>query len=274
MIRPLPLRLSLVMVALLMLVFGELIVGGQQPAQLRVLLPALPGDGALIITPDGKAVLIDGGADGAALATWLGNTLPFGQRHLDALILSRADTKTLPGQLAALKRYRIGTALMAATERRNSSLDAWWELLQGQNVTPQQIAASDRLVLGQCRLDALSEHEGQLTLALRCGATTVYFLQSIEDESEQELAAQQLEPAALVVYPWKRATNTALMQQLQPPAITFSEGGHAEAMLSWNERQIGAARLYHEATHGQIELRSDERQTTITAERGEHSHGN
>jgi beta-lactamase superfamily II metal-dependent hydrolase len=269
MIRPLPLRLSLILAALLTLVLGALLVGGQASGQLRVLLPAIPGDAALIATPDGQTVLIDGGSDGAALATWLGNTLPFGQRHLDALILSRADAKTLPGQLAALKRYRVGTALMAATERRNSSLDAWWELLQGQAVTPQQIAAGDRLALGRCSLDVLSEYEGQLTLALRCGATTVYFLQSIEDESEQTLAAQQLEPAAIVVYPWKRATDTPLMRQLQPTTIVFSEGGRAEDMLSWTDRQVGAARLYHEATHGQIELRGDERQTTINPERGE-----
>lgn len=269
MIRPLPLRLSLGLVVLLVLVFGALLIGGRRPTELRILVPAIPGDAALITTPNGKTVLIDGGEDGAALATWLGNALPFGQRALDVLILTRPDTKTIPGQLAALKRYRVGMALMAATEENNSSQDAWWDLLAAQSVTPQTISAGDQLKLGECTLDTLTEHEGRLTLALRCGTTTAHFLQSIDDEAEQELAAQDLEPSALVVYPWKRATNTPLMQALQPKAIVFSEGGRSEDALSWTDRQVGAARLFHEDVHGQIELRGVGERLTITAERGE-----
>lgn len=192
MIRPLPLRLSLGLVVLLALVFGALLIGGRRPAQLRILVPVIPGDAALITTPNGKTVLIDGGEDGAALATWLGNALPFGQRNLDVLILTRPDAKTIPGQLAALKRYRIGMALMAATEENNSSQDAWWDLLAAQSVTPQPITAGDQLKLGECTLDTLTEHEGRLTLALRCGATTAHFLQSIDDEAEQKLKALEL----------------------------------------------------------------------------------
>lgn len=269
MIRPLPLRLSLGLVVLLALVFGALLVSGQRSAQLRILVPALPGDAALITTPNGKTVLIDGGEDGAALATWLGNALPFGQRDLDVLILTRPDTKTLPGQLAALKRYHVGMALMAATEENNSSQDAWWDLLATQGVTPQPLTAGDQLKLGECTIDTLSEHEGRLTLALRCGATTAHFLQSIDDEAEQELEAQDLDPTSLVVYPWKRATNTPLMQALKPSAIVFSEGGRSEGALSWTDRQIGEARLFHEDTHGQVELRGIDEQMTISAERGE-----
>lgn len=192
MIRPLPLRLSLGLAVLLALVFSALLIGGQRPSQLRILVPAIPGDAALITTPNGETVLIDGGEDGATLATWLGNALPFGQRHLDVIILTRPDAKTLPGQLAALKRYRVGMALMAATEENNSSQAAWWDLLAAQSITPQPLAAGDRLTLGQCTLDTLTEHEGRLTLALRCGTTTAHFLQSIDDEAEQELEAQDL----------------------------------------------------------------------------------
>ncbi|HEY0734172.1 MAG TPA: hypothetical protein VGD69_04645 [Herpetosiphonaceae bacterium] len=269
MIRPLPLRLSLGLFVLLTLVSGALLIGGRHPGQLRILVPVVPGDAALIMAPNGKTVLIDGGEDGAALATWLGNALPFGQRDLDVLILTRPDAKTILGQLAALKRYRVGMALMAATEENNSNQDAWWDLLAAQSVTPQPIAAGDQIKLGECTLDTLTEHEGRLTLALRCGATTAHFLQSIDDEAEQELEALDLESSELVVYPWKRGTNTPVMQALRPKAIVFSEGGRSEGALSWTDRQIGDARLFHEDVHGQVELRSTGEQLAITAERGE-----
>jgi hypothetical protein len=269
MLRPLPLRLSLSIAVLLCVVLGALLISGRHEPRLRVLLPEMTGDAALIITPDGRTMLIDGGADGAALATWLGNALPFGQRRLDAVVLSRADAKTLPGQLAALKRYRIGTALLGTTERRSSSLDAWWDLLESQQVTAQHVAAGDQLKLGQCTLKVLTEQAGQLTLALHCGATAAYFLQSIDDDAEDRLANEDLAPAALVVYPWKRATDTPLLRRLSPTAIVFSEGGRAEDQQSWTDRKVGTARLYHEEIHGLVTLVSDERQTTITAERGE-----
>ncbi len=269
MLRPPPLRLSLSLAALLSLVLGALLITGRHEPRLRLLVPEIAGDGALILTPDGRTVLIDGGSDGAALATWLGNTLPFGQRRIDVVILTRADTQTLPGQLAALKRYTVGMALMAAIERRNSSLDAWWQLLETQQVAVQQVTVGDQLKLGECRLDVLTEHTGQITLALHCGATAVYFMQSIDDDTEAALATQDLTPATLVMYPWKRASDIPLLHELRPEAIVFSEGSRATDALRWTERQVGAARLYHEATHGQVELISDGQHTRIKAERGE-----
>jgi hypothetical protein len=269
MLRPLPLRFSLCIAILLCVVLGALLIGGRAEPRLRVLLPEIAGDGALIITSDGRTALIDGSADGAALATWLGNTLPFGQRHLDAVVLTRADGNTLPGQLAALKRYRIGTALLAATEQHTSSLDAWWDILETQQVTAQQVVPGDQLMLGQCTLKVLTEQASKLTLALYCGTTAVYLLQSIDDDAEDSLTRQDLASAALVVYPWKRTTDTPLLRRLSPSAIVFSEGGRAEDAQSWAERQVGTARLYHESVHGQIELASDEQHTTMIAERGE-----
>lgn len=67
----------------------------------------------------------------------------------------------------------------------------------------------------------------------------------------------------------KRATNTPLMQALRPEAMIFSEGGRSEGALSWTDRQIGDARMFHEDVHGQIELRGIDEQMVITAERGE-----
>ncbi len=265
--RPLSLRLSLALITLLGLVLGARFVAGRPPAEVRVLVPALPGDGALAILPDGRTLLIDGAADGAALSTWLGNTLPFGTRKLDAIVLTRADAATLPGQLAALKRYQIGRALLAATERPSSSLDAWWQLVEQQGAPAQAITTGDRLALGVCQLDVLGEHEDQLTLALRCGATSVYFLQSIDDGGEALLAAHTFPPAQLIVYPWRRTTDTPLLSRLQPHALLFSEGGDQDLQRTWADRQVGNAQLFHEELNGQLELRTDGQAVEIMVER-------
>lgn len=266
--QPPPLRFSLIIVAVLGFVLATQVWNRRQPI-LRVLLPSVAGDAALIVTPEGRTVLIDGGADGAALATWLGNTLPFGQRTIDAIVLTRADNTTLPGQIAALKRYSVGMALLPPTERRTSSLDAWTQLVEAQQVTPQLIEAGDTLQLGACNLAMLHAFSGQAALGLNCGTTTAYFFQSIDDDIAAALDDDALAPATLIVYPWQRPAQTPLLERLQPTAIVFSEGGDSATMLTWNDRQIGAARLYHEAINGQIELTSDERGVRIEVEREE-----
>jgi hypothetical protein len=131
------------------------------------------------------------------------------------------------------------------------------------------IGPGDRLALGDCALHVLTEQAGRATLVLRCGATAVYFLQALDDDSAAALELQPLPPATLVVYPWSRAPDTALLHLLHPAAIVFSEDDAATTQRSWAERHVGTARLYHEALHGQIELRGDGDHATIAVERGD-----
>src|SRR5262245_20194985 len=79
--------------------------------QLRVIFLETKGDAALIQTPAGGYVLIDGGGDPAALAAALGRQLPFWRRTLDLVVLTSADGAHLPGQVAALARYHAGLAI-------------------------------------------------------------------------------------------------------------------------------------------------------------------
>src|SRR3712207_3565844 len=98
--HPPPLRWLLAAGAILGAVLGGLLLG-RRDAGLRIIWPELAGDGALVLAPDGTSVLIDGGSDAAAVAGWLGRELPFGQRRIDVMVLTRAGSATLPGQLAA-----------------------------------------------------------------------------------------------------------------------------------------------------------------------------
>jgi hypothetical protein len=239
---------------------------GRPSEQMRVLIPALAGDAALIMLPDGQTILIDGGADGAAVATWLGNTLPFGQRRIDVAVLSRADSSTLPGQLAAFKRYEIGMAVLPPIERRSSSTDAWWQLLEQQRTIIHTITTGDHLALEQCVLRVIDEHAGRAAFELGCGSTMVYFLQALDDDGEAALETEQLAQAALVVYPWHRPTDVRLLRALHPQAIVFSEGQDSEIAQSWAERRVGAAALYHEEINGQLELVDNGQHATIMVE--------
>src|SRR5262245_30356405 len=73
--------------------------------RLRVIFLETKGDAVLIQAPNGSFVLIDGGADSAALAAALGRNMPFWRRTLAAVVLTNTNHMHLPGQVAALERY-------------------------------------------------------------------------------------------------------------------------------------------------------------------------
>lgn len=267
MLRPLPLRHAVIAITLLGFVLGALLIAGRPAAELRIVVPALQGDGALILTPDGHTLLIDGGADGATFAAWLGDTLPLGRRRIDAVILTRADSATLPGQIAAIRRYRIGLAVAAGVD--GQKLDSWRPLLTDGAARVHSAAVGDSITIGSCAVDVLAARNERMAIRLRCGDTAAYFLQSLDAALESALLDQPLDPATIVVYPWDRPTRTQLIEQLAPAAIVFAEGDGGRAGLTWHDRQVGDTRLLHESLHGQIEFRGGAEELRVTTARGD-----
>jgi len=266
-LRPIPLRWSLAAMVLLGVVLGRLVLA-QPTGALQIMLPAVPGDGALVVTPQGHTLLIDGGEDGAALATWLGGHVPFAQRRIDAVVLTRTDDQTLLGQLAAIKRYEVGAAFIVPGEDPSDQMTAWRDLLNERSTPIQTIAAGQKMRVGDCALDVLTANDGLATLRLHCGATSAYFLQSIDDAAERTLARMALRPATLAVYPWARPTRNDLLERLQPQMIVFGEGGEDEIQQSFAQRRVDAAQLFHEEVHGNITLTSDGDDVQVHTEKG------
>lgn len=266
-LRPIPLRWSLAAIVVLGVVLGRL-VSAQPSGTLQIMLPAVAGDGALVVTPQGHTMLIDGGEDGAALATWLGGHMPFGQRRLDAVVLTRTDDQTLPGQLAAIKRYDVGTAFIVPNAANDAYTTAWRQVLNERSTPIHTLAAGQHVLVGDCAFDVLTARDAQATIRFDCGGTSAYFLQSVDDDTERTLARTALPPAALAVYPWARPTRNDLLERLQPQVIVFGEGGEDEIQESFAQRRVGAVQLLHEAVHGDISLTVDAGQVQINTAKG------
>src|SRR5919206_5348244 len=112
--RRVPLRLAALACVVILGIPTALWWTNRSDGRLHLIVPALAGDGALLRTATGQIALIDGGADGAAVANWLGRELPLGRHEIDLLVETRVDQTTLPGQLAAARRYRFRSALLVA----------------------------------------------------------------------------------------------------------------------------------------------------------------
>lgn len=241
--------------------------------RLHVVFFDTPGDAVLIQSPDGGYVLIDGGADPAALAAALGRRLPFWRRSLDAVVLTVPDGRRLPGQIAALARYHTGVALVPPAVRRSADLQEWQRLLAAEQTPVHTARAGDQLDLGGARLRVLATGDGRtsgLVLRLDYGVTSVMFAHAVSPADERRLLEQQvLRPVSLLAFPWERDPATPFVTALYPLAIVFADGQRAEppAERTFAERAVGGAALYHERLNGAVEWVSDSRRAWIVTER-------
>jgi len=112
-------------------------------------LTLLDHEGTLFIqTPDGKTLLIGGGPSPSSLNQSLGQLLPPGEKHLDALILAsiaRDDNNALTG---ALKMYSPDIVLWGPAADSNQTTAAVYTLLADKNIPIIDMETGQKLNLG------------------------------------------------------------------------------------------------------------------------------
>lgn len=240
--------------------------------RLRVIFLETKGDAALIQTPAGGYVLIDGGADPAALSAALGRHMPFWRRSLDAVVLTATGSQHLPGQVAALARYRAGLAIAAPVTKRGPFVSEWRRLLAEQGTPIHTARQGEQFDLGGAALRVLAAGDGDeagMVLRLDYGGTSVVFGHSGGEADEEALAGRPTRPASLLAFPWERDPHTPFVAALRPRALVFTDGQQADRPVeqTFVERAVGGAALYHERLDGTIAWISDGERAWVETER-------
>lgn len=238
----------------------------QRPdGNLHVILLPTAGDAILIQSPGGSFTLIDGGRDPVGLAVELGKYLPFWQRRLVAVVLTRIDDQYVSGQLGALRRYQPALALAPADVGGE-----WRALLRDLVVPIRRLQPGQQLDLGGARLRVLAVHEGEeggavLVIEHRATRILIHTGGSRGDAALATLAGQQID---LLIYPWQRPIDNPLLAQLRVQAVAFSTGFQAAepALHTLYERRQLAPQVYHPKLDGAIRMISDGRAIKMTTQ--------
>ena len=90
------------------------------------------GQGMLVLTPAGEAVLVDGGEDPVALAVALGRYMPPLRRRLSLVVLTRADEGVLAAQADLFTRYVPEDGWWPPEARALPAAAAWENAFSGQ----------------------------------------------------------------------------------------------------------------------------------------------
>ncbi len=122
-----PWQIAAAAVAVAILVWAA--VMGQRGENLRVVFADVgQGDMAVITTPNGHKIVVDGGPSAALAARVMGAEMPFWDRTVDLVTLSHPHSDHVGGLGEVLRRYRVESILERSQEVGGADYKTWRNL--------------------------------------------------------------------------------------------------------------------------------------------------
>jgi competence protein ComEC len=199
------------------------------------------GDAILLRSPGGQVILVDGGPDPLALASRVGQILPFWQRRIALVVATHADQDHLAGLVPILERYRVERVLSLAQMKETPLAAAWQQALErsGAAFFPaargQQIALGDELVLRvlhpaveRSASLAAGDNRRSIVIQVQMGDFSMLLTGDIDASTERELlAAGEISPGVTLKvahHGSAEGTSQELLQALRPLVAVISVG--------------------------------------------------
>lgn len=114
------------------------------------------GDAALIDTPGGRQILVDGGPD-ASILEKLADYLSFNDNYLDVVVLTHPHADHVDGLVEVLKRYAVGEIWLTGVVHTSSKYLEFLNLIKEKNIPTRVVftcPASDKQITIDNRQEA------------------------------------------------------------------------------------------------------------------------
>lgn len=228
------------------------------------------GDSALIVTPAGKTILIDGGPDQKVLRE-LGLALPFWKRHIDLVVISHAHDDHIGGLIEVIRRYGIGKILYNNLNFKTPMLEALKEEIQEKNI--KMITAEAGLsfsfsndcsfnILKASKEPAITENDYSIVSDFYCLNKRVLLTGDAGVMIEKELLADVINLKADIIkishHGSTSASSENFLKAVNPILAVISVGGgnkfnHPSALILDRLRKMGV-NIYRTDKVGTIEI--------------------
>ena len=240
------------------------------------------GDSALIVTPGGRQVLVDGGPEAGSAIGALAQALPAGDRGLDLVVLTHLDADHSRGLLEVLAKYRLGAVLTGPDGQTSPMYPRWQAALQREKLDVVPVWQPYRIDLEPgISLEVVNpppepiggtweeENNNSLVLRLVYGRVSFLLAADIEAEAEDYLVGHAPPLASVVLkvphHGSKTSTTQGFLDHVDPTVAVISSGetnryGHPhQEVVARLEEAVGVEGLYRTARDGSIEFISDGR---------------
>lgn len=243
------------------------------------------GDAIFITCPNGRTLLVDGGARTPFYDAGARVILPFmrakGYRRVDTIIVTHPDLDHYGGLRAVVESVEVGEVLSSGLRSESRSYQAWREAIDRHGIAYRAVAKGDTLAaLGGVRglflhPDSLflsgpartNANEASVVLRLSFGAFSMLLTGDIEDKGE---AATVRRPSSLKSTVLKSphhgsnsSSGTAFLNAVDPEAVAVSAGrfnnfGHPspEVIERYRRRE---AEVFRTDQGGAVMIRSNGR---------------
>jgi competence protein ComEC len=252
--------------------------GTSQPdGQLHVVFMDVgQGDATLIVTPNGRQVLVDGGFYPSVLNDQLGQQIPFWDKEIDMLIATHPDADHVSGLVGVFDRYAVNYLITDGEGLGESPIyDAVLQAAEanGSAIHPAQVGERIHIDDGiwlevlhpGAELDSESRNENSVSMRLVYNQFTFLFTGDADTAAEQEILATGLPLNSFIFkagHHGSRSSSTAsFLAAVRPQIIVVSAGaenrfGHPHPEMLERAQAIGATVLRTDEL-GAIELTTD-----------------
>jgi competence protein ComEC len=280
--RQLPREIAAVFVLLVPLVVWSTAIRAGPPAGVRItFFDVGQGDAALIESPAGARVLVDGGPDQVQVATELA---ALGVRRLDLVVASHPHADHIVGLPAVLTRLPVGLLVQPGCDSEPPLQRILDRAIAAEDVPVQTARAGDTLTVGDLRFDVLSPdrcwtgtesdaNNDALVLMLTYAGHRVLFATEPEEPAQQVMLTNGLSLDADVLHVPHHGAATSLPEYFQAVdaeeaivSVGPNEYGHpVPATLAALEAT--GAELWRTDEHGDIVVTFGSSGPVVTVER-------
>jgi competence protein ComEC len=238
------------------------------------------GDSALVVTPSGRQVLVDGGPETESAIRALAGPMSAGDRSLDLVILTHLDADHSRGLLEVLDRYRVAAVLVGVSDPDSALYPLWRASMDRKGLAENPVHAGYRVILEPGVVlevlnppkkpiggSAADQNNNGVVLRLTHGDVSFLLAADIEAAAENYLVrdASPLESEVLKVahHGSKTSTTAPFLRRVRPVVAVVSVGegnryGHPhQGVIDRLGEAVDPEGLYRTDRDGTIEFISD-----------------
>lgn len=274
--------LAPVVVLAVILLFGQ-VAATRADGLLHVhVLDVGQGDAILVVTPQGRQALIDGGPDPRKTLVALGERLPAGDRGLDLVVVTHLDSDHAGGLIGVLDRYDADVVIQGPTSSESALFHQWGAVLDQRGHPVVHVRAGHRIQMDSGIVmevlhpprgkipSGIDRNTNNLSVVIRLVYGDVAFLltgdveQDVErhllDTRDQKLRSQVLKVAH---HGSNSSTSASFLREVSPDSAVISAGadnryGHPHPdVVARLDAAVGEEGVFITARDGSVEYVTD-----------------
>ncbi len=228
------------------------------------------GDSELIITPEGKVALIDGGESGSGALEYLGS---LNIDHIDLMVATHPHSDHIGGLVDVLQALPVAKVVTNGQPHTTSVYEHFLDAIAAAKATYTEVTRGDTLKLGSLTFDVLHPvsptgddlNSQSVVLRLAYGKVAFLFTGDAGKEAEADILASEANVQAQILkvghHGSSSASSASFLTAVGPEVAIYSCGvgnsyGHPHAETISALENVGA-KIYGTDKDGTVVVTSD-----------------